>query len=261
VADPSWRLKIARAEHHFRELKWLVQQYQAGHHYRAVCPDPPKEDPTHWRFVLEIGEQPSPQITVVLGDCLFNIRSALDHVAVACAPSARKREAGFPVVTDPGDAKQMEKFESQIRGMDAGAIVNIDSEQPYRLARRSPKAGPQSLDALSVLSALQNADKHRSLAVLVPGLSDPTVRASWSNEAISIMSPAYIEAGEQVLWWDELGNRIRYEDLRVDVRGRSRVAVVVSGRPDPFDVVNSAGGILGRVSMRIIPNLEPYVRS
>ena len=103
--ERSWRLKIARAEHHLSDLRHLVESCQDGHHYRAVCPNPPRR-PTHWRFVLEITEPPDPQIAVVLGDLLFNVRSALDHVAVACAPSDRKRQAGFPVRFVPSWARQ-----------------------------------------------------------------------------------------------------------------------------------------------------------
>jgi hypothetical protein len=78
---PSWWRKLARAEYHFQELTRLVRRYEDEHHYRAVLVDGLPER----RFVLEITEQPDADIAVVLGDCLFNIRSALDHIAVACA--------------------------------------------------------------------------------------------------------------------------------------------------------------------------------
>jgi hypothetical protein len=44
VTELSWRLKIRRAEEHFNELQKLVEAYQAGHHYRAVCPNPAHEE-------------------------------------------------------------------------------------------------------------------------------------------------------------------------------------------------------------------------
>ena len=261
VSEPSWRLKIRRAVDHFNELQKIVEQYQARNRYRAVGVAPPQDEPTRWRFVLEITEPPDPQIAVVLGDCLFNIRSALDHIAVACAPRSRSRDAGFPIVKDPGNEKQVEKYESQTRGMAPEVVAAIEFEQPYNMTKRDPRAGPESVDALFALSALQNADKHRSLIVLVPGLSHPTARALWADEALGIMSPKYLEAGADVMRWDEFGNRIRYEDVRVDVKGISRVSVVVAGRRDPYELVPLAGGILGRVRDRIIPNLEPHAGS
>jgi hypothetical protein len=61
--------------------------------------------------------------------------------------------------------------------------------------------------------------------------------------------------------WDEFGHPIRHEDVRVEVEGISHVSVVVAGRPEPYELLPLAGGILGRVRDRIIPSLEPYVRS
>ena len=61
-----------------------------------------KKHPTHWRFVLQITEPPDPQIAIVFGDFLFNVRSALDHVAVACAPPSTQAGRGLPSV--PGEA-------------------------------------------------------------------------------------------------------------------------------------------------------------
>jgi hypothetical protein len=260
VTELSWRLKIRRAEEHFNELQKLVEAYQAGHHYRAVCPNPPTKKPTHWRFVLEITEPPDPSIAIVLGDCLYNIHSALDHIAVACAPRDRRHQAGFPIVVNPNDAEQMRKYDSQTRGMDPQAVAAIEFEQPHNVAKRA-QPGPHSVDALFTLSALQNADKHRSLAVLVPGLYLPTAWAFWDDEAIGITQPAYLEAGADVMRWDEFGNQIRYEDVPVEVKGTSVVSVIVAGRPDPYELLPLAGGILARVRDRIIPNLEPYARS
>jgi len=53
---------MRRALDHFNELRRLVEQYQAGNHYRAVGVEPPEDEPTHWRFLLEITEPPDPQI-------------------------------------------------------------------------------------------------------------------------------------------------------------------------------------------------------
>ena len=156
--DPSWRLKIARAEHRFYELKTLVEGYREGHHYRAVCPNPPSR-PTHWRFVLEITEPPDPQIAIVLGDLLFNARSALDHVAVACAPPDRKRQAGFPFYEHKPEGEAQRKFESMTRGMPPEALAIIEYEQPYNVSNRTSAGRPDSVEALFALNALQDADK------------------------------------------------------------------------------------------------------
>jgi hypothetical protein len=119
----------------------------------------------------------------------------------------RRHEAGFPIVVNPNDAEQMRKYDSQTRGMDPQAVAAIEFEQPHNVAERA-QPGPHSVDALFALSALQNADKHRSLAVLAPGLYLPTAWAFCDDEAIGITQPVYLEAGADVMRSDEFGNRI-----------------------------------------------------
>jgi hypothetical protein len=257
-SERSWRLKIARAEHHLGDLHHLVEAYQEGHHYRAVCPNPPRQ-PTEWRFVLDITQPPDPQIAVVLGDLLFNVRSALDHIAVACAPRERKRQAGFPLYENRPEGYEQKKFESMTTGMASEPLAAIEYEQPYNVANRTSKIGPESVEALFALSALQNADKHRSLALLVAGISDPRVQVSWGTEGLGIFRPRYVEPGELLISYDEFGNRIPYDQVTVEVRGVPHVAVNVSQRGD-YEVLTGAEGILGRVRERVIPSLEPFVR-
>jgi len=221
--------------------------------------DPPRKHPTHWRFVLEITEPPDPQIGIVFGDFLFNVRSALDHVAVACAPRARKRSAGFPLYEQQPQGQERTKFESMTRGMAPEAVAVIEYEQPYNVRNRTSDVGPQSVEALYTLSALQDADKHRSLAVIVAGISFPQVRISWREEAMGILTPRYVAPGEELVRYDEIGNRVPYTEVSVEVRGRPQVAVNISGRDD-FELLHVAGGILGRARDRVIPSLEPFAR-
>jgi hypothetical protein len=259
ASEPSWRLKIARAEHHFEDLRVVVERYRQGHHYRAVCPNPPRR-PTHWRFVLEITKPPDPQIAIVLGDFLFNVRSALDHIAVACAPPDRKRQAGFPLYEQQPQGEEQRKFESMTRRMASEAVAVIEYEQPYNLPNRTSSGGPESVEAFFALNALQDADKHRSLALLVAGISYPEVRVSWGDEGLAILTPRYVAPGEELVKYEELGNRIPYGQVNVEVRGVPQVAVNISRRAD-YELLDVAGGILGRVRDRVIPSLEPFART
>ena len=51
-----------------------------------------------------------------------------------------------------------------------------------------------------------------------------------------------LKASAEVMRWDEFGNRIRYEDVWVEVKGSSRVSVMVAGQRDPFELLPLAGG-------------------
>jgi hypothetical protein len=69
---------------------------------RAVRVRQPKGQRHVWLYRLEMTEEPDPMIPVIMGECLYDLRSALDHLAVAMAPRKRKANAAFPVeATDP----------------------------------------------------------------------------------------------------------------------------------------------------------------
>jgi hypothetical protein len=259
VPTPSWRLKIARAEHLRDEVEGLIDSYAAGQHYRAVCPRSPRMDRTRWHFVLEVTQPPDEEIAVIVGEYLYDLRSALDHIAVSVAPKRRKSLASFPIFTaPPTKPDEIRAWEKATKGMPAKA-VEIEQQQPYNLATRAPSAKPYSVDSLYSLSALQNADKHRSLAVVALGISDPTVQLSWGTDGVRIMIPTYVGAGKQLVSSERIGNRVPYDDLQVDVQGRPHVTVTLPGH-DEFQLTTLLDGCLQRVRDRVVPALEPFAR-
>ena len=68
----------------------------------------------------------------MLGDCLFNIRSALDHIAVAIAPPERQDRASFPDHPRPENSDVRQKFRQLTEGMPPEAVAIIEAEHPYR---------------------------------------------------------------------------------------------------------------------------------
>lgn len=235
----SWRFKMARAEKHLRDLDALIADYVALHPYRAHGTRPSKKSPTKWSFKLQVSRQPDPIIAVVLGDLLFDVRSALDHITVAIAPRKRKSKAGFPIHdADPcrpdATCEQRDNFLSMMTGMPDEALAIIKREQPYNRKHRGVE-DPNGIDALSGLSALQNADKHRNLSALTLGLVDPRVSIRWPTDGISIATAAYVKAGAELVSWSDIGNRIKYDEVDVQVYGTPKVGVIVSGQ-GPYDL-------------------------
>lgn len=269
VPDPSWRLKLTRAEQHLYDLQAAVTAYLSGDCYRAVCPAPPKRDPSHWRFVLEM-DPPDPWIGILLGDYLFNVRSALDHLAVAIAPPKRKGKAGFPIIENGIMAmgplteflsKQREVFDAQTWGMPFEALAIIEWEQPYNLGNRneSGKIRAESIDALDGLRVLNNGDKHRQMSILAGGLSTLAVQVSWGTGRMGIVKPGYFQPGAEVATWRNVGNRVLYNEVNMQVFGTPHVSVVVRGQAD-YEIGDVTGAIQERVQ-RVVNALEPFARS
>jgi len=98
----SWDLKVERAKHHLDEVKAKMAAYAARNPFRATRVRQPRGQRHIWLYRLEMTEKPDPVIPVIIGECLYDLRSALDHLAVAMAPRNRKASAAFPVEwTDP----------------------------------------------------------------------------------------------------------------------------------------------------------------
>jgi hypothetical protein len=199
-------------------------------------------------------------VPIVAGDVLFNIRSALDHLACALAPTENKRRVQFPMFTydpfeiDParGDYRHPESYRNSWRAQTAGipddALAIIKGLQPFDEARLAGKRPDQAVHhVLSVLRGLQDADKHRKLiflrpsvkqarlfidgvevAGIVPGLQNGTVFAETLPE-----SSVHLDGLVSIPFG--VGDDVGYE------------------YPTMFNLIFEA------VADKVIPNLEPLV--
>lgn len=104
--DASWWLKVKRAAQHYIEMRDMVEAYEQTCPYRAERMVSHAKGQRHiWRYVVRVTQQPDPRMSVVIGEFVHDMRSALDHVAVAIAPGNRRNSAGFPICADDPGAK------------------------------------------------------------------------------------------------------------------------------------------------------------
>ncbi|MBI4338702.1 MAG: hypothetical protein HY680_01970 [Chloroflexi bacterium] len=137
---------------------------------------PDRQKQIRGRF--QITEQPDPMIAVMLGDFVHNLRTALDHIIVACVPKERRKSASFPIVLEDiwardkeGSlmvkyAKRRDEFETAIDGLAPNARAFVIKMQPCSFGDLS------NLITLGIISRLENADKHRQLITLGCGGKD-----------------------------------------------------------------------------------------
>jgi len=97
---------------------------------------------------------------LLLGDCLHNLRCALDHALYAVAiaesgvnPPPDAATLQFPITSS---AAAFDAARRRIRSLSAAAQRAIEAWQPYN----SPQ---ETADPLLLLNELDNIDKHRSL--------------------------------------------------------------------------------------------------
>jgi len=178
----SWQLKLDRAQKHLDEFEGLIGPLLQ----RCVNPvskgwETYDQQPAFVYRVRFSNPDPDERLSVIAGDIMHNVRSALDHSVVALAPHGREFNAAFPIFTcdiqardettgrylHPADRK---KWERRVRGLPEKAVTLLDFLQPYNGAERGedPNDSP-----LALLNVFQNADKHRELSVIAQGLDDP----------------------------------------------------------------------------------------
>lgn len=158
------RNKIERAEKHFREVNAAVEISLGAEDKNRV---PPFEYVPDRQELIIFAPRPrpvDPALPLAIGDCIHNLRSALDHLIFQLAVLNGKAveaetKISFPIFLTAKD------FQRCIAGkvapfINGEALAEIEELQPY-------KAGNvHNADALWVLSQLDIIDKHRLLVVV-----------------------------------------------------------------------------------------------
>jgi hypothetical protein len=148
-------LKIERADHHIREFKSLLGTFRDSHPYVYTA----KRDPKTKEIVYSIVEakDPPPMLSVVAGDALQNLRTALDYLM--CATSTANGYTptiytSFPILKRvPTTKDEIASFRRKIEGIGQPAEDFIRAIKPY-------KGGDETLWRLH---RLNNRDKHQLL--------------------------------------------------------------------------------------------------
>jgi len=178
-------LKIGRAEEHFNRVKAELTAWKNTNPY--VVTRKRDTDGTRHSLVVDISKPPPLDHWALLtGDCVHNLRSALDSAVYALAvkesgsnPPPNFDALQFPITDAP------KKFAGQVKRrltlLSTQAQARIERAQPYN--RRHRELPP----LLWLLGEFDNIDKHRLLNVVVANMGE----GKFSFEASSrIVVPA-----------------------------------------------------------------------
>ncbi len=251
---PSHRLKLRRAQEHLVDLQGVVADVGGRRPYPVVETfDPDREE---WVYYLSLAEAEPPEMfPIVLGDFLFNVRSALDHLVVAIAPTRdAKKQVEFPIFTaDPllvhehtgADLhpEQAVRWRRWTTGLPADCVAELRALQPFETARHF-RARPQD-QALAALGMLQNADKHRNLVGIFTALA--RVQVQIGRACYGLVSG--LKDGAQL--------HSAPEQVEVKIEGSAQIGV---GRPDEIrDFDHLCETILDWIIFEVLPRLEPFL--
>ena len=153
--------KIGWAGLHLQRLDSEIGRYLNGE--RGIQPVQNYQANGH-TVLFEIPNlRPPPQdLSLIIGDCLYNLRAALDYLAWQLVLAHRGRpnhRTQFPIydtrLTPKGRSRRIEPE----GGVDAPALAVLESLQPYQ------RGHDAQTHPLAVLQRLSNIDKHRQLHI------------------------------------------------------------------------------------------------
>jgi hypothetical protein len=157
--------RLDRALYHLKSLEAETAAWREEHPHRTWTE---LDAETGKKFLwAEIVKAPPASLGLIAGDCLHNLRNALDNLAFQLALAHKKGRlsndiegaSGFPIFpTDPAKAKSpkpLEKFNNMTGGIAPLAKAEIEGLQPYKRGDRF------CTDPLWQLNKLNVEDKHR----------------------------------------------------------------------------------------------------
>lgn len=162
--DGAWA-KLDRARHHFDTLHSCIAQLLTPKEDIATAKHEYNDETRELIIFQPKATRSDPSFPLLVGDCIHNARSALDHLVYQLAilnnaPASAAEKTAFPIYLTP------EKFRQNVVRkvapfISSAALAEIEKLQPYATGN----AGTD--DVLWVLSQLDIIDKHRLLLVTV----------------------------------------------------------------------------------------------
>lgn len=174
--------KLYRAATHLNSFRVEIGKYMDTGPYK-INPHPNAEK------TFEVITMPPPDISIIAGEVLYQIRSALDYLAFAlvklnpfaiAAKDKWWKSCEFPLWSKPLAAGTtslpQSKFERVLPGISARAFTFIESVQPYHRKKCA------AANHLWLLGELSNIDKHRHLNIVITKLRKTEVAISESGK-------------------------------------------------------------------------------
>jgi hypothetical protein len=165
MGDPQFLscwLKIRRAKEHFDALESELTAWNNRSPY-SVRREHNADGSRHSLIIVGDCKEEIQRWSLICGDCVHNLRSALDHLVYALAiqhsgqnPPPNERSLQFPICGSPSHFSTKSNWIAPLS--DSGKRF-IESVQPYN---RRDQLNPSTL---GVIADFDNSDKHRLLNV------------------------------------------------------------------------------------------------
>jgi hypothetical protein len=160
--------KLKRADSHYASLQDEIGAFLQRQPYTMRL-DVDCKRGRYGLYVNGVREPPPLALSVIVGDFIHNLRSALDHLAwqlVLFSGNAPGDRTQFPIFTsEPVGGRPLKAWSRMTAGMNDLILSEIRRVQPYTAGDSA------AFTALAILNALSNEDKHRLPLVCVSAVA------------------------------------------------------------------------------------------
>ncbi|MBZ5531866.1 MAG: hypothetical protein LAO20_10575 [Acidobacteriia bacterium] len=160
--------KLERADQNIRNLESEIALFFKESEYPII----PQGDMETFKKAIDYhsSRAMSPRFSVLAGEVIHHLRSALDHVAWQLSSTTYRRDFAraieFPIFDEePVKKKERSRYERKIEGISSTqARLLIEQFQPYQ------RGDDVINDPLLIVHNMDRIDKHQELVILLPGL-------------------------------------------------------------------------------------------
>lgn len=247
--------KLIRAEEHLRAFDDEVRTYLDIKPYQIVVEDRGQKHV----LILHITQDPPIRLSILLGDCLHNLRSSLDYIAFELVRLNGKETTNrtcFPIFDDP--TKYAKSSGKHIDGMSVQVQALIEGLQPYH-------GGDVANHPLFILYTLSNIDKHRYMHLTAAMMDTIYVRITTTgpNRIRSTRNMAALRTSDRILRHKAEIAQLPFTadealSLNVEVQAQGRAFVSLDERGLWAQSLSPLmHQILNHIRQGILPALEP----
>ena len=254
--------KLARADTHFNAVKLALEEVTKSD--PDLIPGEFDAQASGYLFRAQRDSRDATWLSSVIGDCVHNLRAALDYLVWELAPESARSSKGatsieFPIFTDP--LKYRDGAPKRIGSLDPNAQAVIERLQPFAGPNSDPfdpRWRDPETEPLAFLYALDNWDKHRSLNAtesVISGTLTGFEQLGIRTAATPAIIPGRFKRGA-ILALAQMP--FAGPDVNVYLRAAYDIAFQREGPAGGEPVIQTLDHIRQEVRGRVLPALAPF---
>lgn len=258
--------KLARAQEHLDALDVEIASFMEREPYGISYERNP--DGSDHSFRGQVREQPPLSIGILVGDCLQNMRAALDHLAwqlaIASGKAEPSRQTAFPIC-DTRESFRSKVTKPKVKDLTAECRAVVEKLQPFQI-------GGEARDHwLWHLNELSRVDRHR-VPHVVGAVAQPTMsthpvdksadpepyRLGKLGQSVTMTlrdSFATVKDGAEIMGWAFDPPR---PDVEMHVEPDFFVTLDDGVGPAVRPVTDVLSGILSHIEGVVLPSLSKF---